>query len=65
MQTCVYTGMFVTGVKHSLLLMKKHLLPKVTRIIHDNTHILHDECTCLPSCRRSRTIVPKRNGKHF
>ena len=65
MQTFAYTCMFVTGMKHSLLLMRKPLLAKATRIIHYNIHILHDEHICLPSYRRSQAITSKTSGKHF
>ena len=65
MQTFVYTGMFVTSVKHSLLLIKMLLMPKASRIIHDIRHILYDENICLLSSRRSKTITSKINGKRF
>jgi len=65
MQTFVYTGMCLMGMKHSLLLLKMLLMLNASRIIHDNTHILLDENMCLPSFRRSTTITSKIYGKHF
>ena len=56
---CTYISSKVTDLKQSTLtaLYEKQVLRKATKIINDNTHILHNEYVLLPSSRRFRTIT--------
>ena len=57
----------VTNVTPSTLtaLYEKQVVNKATRILADDTHILHGEYILLPSSRRLRTITRKTNRKRL
>ena len=65
LQRTVNISSKVTVLKQSTLiaLYEKQVLHKATKLINDNTHILHNEYVLLPLFRRYRTIGFKINRK--
>ena len=57
----------VTGVTQSTLtaLYEKQVVNKATRILADDTHVLHADYILLPSSRRFRNVTCKTNRKRL
>ena len=57
----------VTGVTQSTLtaLYEKQVVNKATRILADDTHMLHADYILLPSSRRFRTVTCKTNRRRL
>ena len=67
LQRIVNISSKVTGVTQSTLtaLYEKQVVNKATRILADDTHVLHADYILLPSSRRFRTVTCKTNRKRF
>ena len=67
LQCIVNISSKVTGVTQSTLtaLYEKQVANKATRILADDTHVLHAYYILLPSSRRFRTTTCKTNRKRF
>ena len=67
LQRIVNISSKVTGVTQSTLtaLYEKQVVNKATRILADDTHVLHADYILLPSSRRFRSVTCKTNRKRF